>query len=99
MSAWRTACVSAPYPPELFAEHAAAPSTATSAALLDCRQHFMQQEIFPDAHRSRVDVLVAAEPGEAIGEGDNGRRHALLADQPVEPLRQILAEACPVRMR
>src|SRR5262249_31054914 len=50
-------------------------------------------------HRSRVDVLVAAEPGEAIGKGDDYRRHALFPDQPVEPLRQVLAEACPVRMR
>jgi hypothetical protein len=42
--------------------------------------------------------LVAAEPGEAIGEGHDDRRHALFPDQPVEPFRQVLAEADPVRM-
>ena len=34
--------------------------------------------------------MVAAEPDEAIGRGDNDRRHALFADQPVEPFRQFL---------
>src|SRR5712672_2823817 len=54
-------------PTGALAEHAAAAATATSEALLDCRQHFLQQEVLPGTHRSRVDVLVAAEPGEAIG--------------------------------
>ena len=61
----------------------------------------MQQEVFPGSHRSRVDVvdvLVAAEPGEAIGKGDDDRWHALFADQPVEPFRQVLAEADPGRV-
>jgi hypothetical protein len=43
--------------------------------------------------------LVAAEPGEAIGEGDDNRGHSLFADQPVEPFRQVLAEANPIRLR
>jgi hypothetical protein len=43
-------------------------------------------------------VLIAAEPGEAIGERDDHGRHVLLADQPAEPFRQVLAEADPVRM-
>jgi hypothetical protein len=85
-------------PARAFAEHAAPPGTATSEALLDRRQHFMEQEVLPSAHRSRVDVLVAAEPGEAIGKGDDDRRHALFPDQPVEPFRQVLAEAGPIRM-
>src|SRR5262252_4605346 len=50
-----------------FAKYAAPPAAATFEALFDCRQHFMQQKFLPGAHRSRVDVLVAAEPGEAIG--------------------------------
>src|SRR5271157_5180392 len=85
-------------PAGALAEYAAASGAATSEALLDRRQHFMQQEVLPSTHGSRVDVLVAAEPGEAIGKGDDDRRHALFADQPVEPFRQVLAEAGPIRM-
>jgi hypothetical protein len=59
----------------------------------------MQQKIFPSAHRSRVDVLVTAEPRKAIGKGDDDRRHALFTDQPVEPFRQVLAKTSPVGMR
>ena len=44
-------------------------------------------------------VRNAAEAGETIGKGDDHRGHALFPDQPVEPLRQVLAEACPVRVR
>jgi hypothetical protein len=58
----------------------------------------MEQKVFPGTHRRRVDVLVAAKPGEAIREGDHDRGHALFADQPVEPFRQVLAEADPIRM-
>ncbi len=39
-------------PAGALTEHAAAPGTATSEALLDRRQHFVQQEILPGAHRS-----------------------------------------------
>ena len=39
-------------PARALAEHAAAPGTAAFEALLDRRQHFMQQEILPGAHRS-----------------------------------------------
>jgi hypothetical protein len=42
--------------------------------------------------------LVAAEPSEAIGKGDDDRWHALFADQPVEALRQVLVEAGPIRL-
>ena len=86
-------------PAGTLAEHAAAPGTAAAEAPLDGRQHLLQQEILPGADRSRVDVLVAAEPGEAIGKGDDDRRHALLADQPVEPFRQVFAETGPIGMR
>jgi hypothetical protein len=42
--------------------------------------------------------LITAEPGEAIGEGNDDWRHALFTDEPVQPFRQALAEADPVRM-
>ena len=79
-----------------LAEHAAPPGAAAFEALLDCRQHLVQQEILPKAHHRRVDVLVTAEPGEAIGKGDDDRRHVPFSDQPVEPLRQVLPEPDPV---
>ena len=82
-----------------LAEHAAPPVAAASETPLDGGQHLMQQEILPRACRSRVDVLVAAEPGKAIWKRDDDRRHALFPDQPVEPLRQVLAEADPIRVR
>ena len=85
-------------PARALAEYAAAPGPATSEALLDRRHHFIWQEVLPSTNGSRVGVLVAAEPGEAIGEGDDNGWHALFADQPVEPFRQVLAEADPVRM-
>jgi hypothetical protein len=42
--------------------------------------------------------LVAAEPSEAIGKGDDNGGHALFADEPVKPFRQVLAEADPIRL-
>src|SRR5215831_19430229 len=85
-------------PARALAEHATTPGTATPEALLDSRQHLVQQEVLPSARGSRVDVLVAAEPGEAIREGDDNRWHVLFPDQPVEPFRQVLAEANPIGM-
>jgi hypothetical protein len=85
-------------PAGALAKYAAPPDVATSEVLLDCRHHFMQQKILPSTHRGRVDVLVAAEPGEAVGKGDDDRWHALFPNQPVEPFRQVFAEAGPVRM-
>ena len=58
----------------------------------------MPQEVLPSARGRRVDILIAAEPGEAIGKGDGDRWHALFPDQPVKPFRQVLAEADPIRV-
>jgi hypothetical protein len=77
----------------------ATPTGATTLeALLDRWQHFKQQEILPGTHGSGVDVLVATKAGEAIRKGDHDGRHAPFPDQPVEPLRQVLAEAYPIRV-
>jgi hypothetical protein len=86
-------------PTGTFAEYSATPGAAASEALLDRRQHFVQQVVLPGTHGGRVDVLIAAEPGEAIGESDHDRWHALLADKPVEPFRQVFAKAGPIRVR
>jgi len=48
---WRGACVMAPYPPKGLAEHAAVPGTPATEPLLDCRGHFMLQEVLPFTDR------------------------------------------------
>ena len=58
----------------------------------------MQQKVRPRAHGCRIDVLVATEAREAVGEGNDHRWHPLLADQPVKPFGQVLAETHPIRM-
>jgi hypothetical protein len=37
-------------------------------------------------------------PPSRVKQGDDDRRHALFPDQPVEPFRQVLAEAGPIRL-
>src|SRR2546421_251152 len=85
-------------PAGALAEHAAAPGTPTPEALLDSWQHFLQQEVLPGTHRSRVVFLVPAQPRKQIGKGDAHGWHVLFADQAVEPFRQIFSEADPIRM-
>src|SRR4051794_9885124 len=80
-------------PAGTLTEHAAAAAATASEAPLDLRHHALQQETPPRAGGSRVDVLVAAETGETIGKSDANQRHRAFADQPIEPLRQVLAKA------
>jgi hypothetical protein len=84
MSEWRNAGDSA-IPRSFLPNNAAAPGTATPEALLDSRQHFVQQKVLPSTHRSRIDVLVPAEPGEAIGKGDDNGGHALFSEPAPSP--------------
>src|SRR3954454_15922569 len=86
-------------PAGTLTEHAAAAAATASEAPFDLWHHVLQQEIFQRAGGSRVDVLVAAETGETMGKSDDNRRHRAFADQPIEPLRQVLAKAHPVRVR
>src|SRR5438270_12592006 len=81
-----------------LSEHSAPPGAATTVAPLDSRQHLMEQIVLPSTGARRVDVLIATKPSEAIGKRDDDRRHALLTNQPVESLRQVLAKADPVCM-
>src|SRR5215471_12405115 len=79
-------------------EHAAAPGTphpkrCSIAGSISC-----SKKSSPGTHRSRIDVLVAAEPGEGIGEGHDHGRQALFADEAIEPLPDVLAEADPIRL-
>src|SRR3954453_9301577 len=85
-------------PTGTLTENAAVSGPAAAEALLNCRQHLLQQEVLPSADRRGVDVLIAAEPGEAIRKGDDRRWHVLFADKPVEALRQIFTESGPIRM-
>ena len=82
-----------------FAEDAAFAFAAAAEFLFDGRHGFFHQEVGPAAGAFAVDVLVAAEFGEAIGKGDDARRHRAGCDQPVEALGHVLAEILPVGMR
>src|SRR5580704_12638378 len=82
-----------------LAEDAAPSGAAAAEAILDERHRFLEQEIRPAARASAVDVLVAAELGETVRKGHDNRRHGARADQPVEPLGDILGKVLPVRMR
>jgi hypothetical protein len=96
MSEWRSACVIAPYPPELLPNTPRRPEPP----------HLKRCSIAGSISRSRkssqapieAELMFAAEPGEAIGKGDGYRWHALFPDQPIEPFRQVLAEADPIRV-
>ena len=79
-----------------LAEYATPAVTAAAEAFLDRGEHFVQQVILPRADCRGVDVLIAADAGEAIGEGDNDRRHKAFADQAIEPLRKVFAKANPI---
>src|ERR1019366_928270 len=85
-----------PIPAGALAIHAATSRAAATEALLDGGQHFLDQEIFPGARGSGVDILVAANSGETVWEGNDNRRHALLTDQSIEALRHVLAEGRPI---
>jgi hypothetical protein len=43
--------------------------------------------------------LLAAESGEAIGKLQGDGWLVLFADEPIEPFREVLAEASPIRVR
>src|SRR4051812_44191576 len=79
------------YPPSSWA--------AATETLLDRGQHFPGQKILPGAGGSGVDILIAANPGEAIRKRKDGRRHALLADQAVQAFRHVLAKPLPIGLR
>src|SRR5215470_8252361 len=99
MSEWRNAWVIAPYPPELLPNtprrpEPPHPKRRSIAGSISSSRKSSQRPIY-----APVDVLVSKQPGEAIGEGDDDRWHSLLADQPVEPFRQVLSETDPIRAR
>ena len=58
-----------------LAEHAAPAGAAAAVAGLDRGHQLVAQEPLPRPHRDAVDVLVAAEADEAVGERHRDRRH------------------------
>ena len=60
---------------------------------VDERDDLARQVVGVAADRRRVDVLVAAERREAVGEHDDRRPHLLLVDEPRGALGHVLAEA------
>src|SRR6266496_4287947 len=53
--------------------------------------------VIPDG--GRIDVLIAAERGEAIGEHEDRGSHLALVDQSGSPFRDVFAEGLPADMR
>ena len=82
-----------------LAEDAAPAVAAAAEAGLDGGQHLGDEERLPGAHGGAVDVLVAAEAGEAVGKGDDDRRHGARADEAVEALGNVLAVVLPGGVR
>jgi hypothetical protein len=79
-----------------FAEDGALAFAAATEGLFDERHHFLQEIVLVTAERGAVDVLIATEPGKAVGERYDHGPHLPLADQTVETLGQVLAEILPV---
>jgi hypothetical protein len=82
-----------------FAEHAALARAAAMKFFFHERHRFLQQEIGPRPHRRAVDILIAAQLGEAIGKRHDARRHRTASDQTVQPLRHVLGKVLPIGVR
>src|SRR5260221_13555732 len=82
-----------------LAEDTAATAAATVKFSFDVRHGLLEEKIRPGTHGGAVDVLVAAQSGEAVRKRDDRGRHGAGADQPVEALGHLFAEILPVRVR
>ena len=81
-----------------LAENAAPPSTAAANLALNLGHGLFEKKISPPPHGRGIDVLVAAQCREAVGECDDDRWHRPATDQAVKPLGDILSEVLPVGM-
>ncbi len=82
-----------------FPENPAPSRAAAAIARLDRGHGLQPQEIVPAAHGGGVDVLVAAQPGEAVGEGNDAGGEFSFRIQTVGALGQVFAEILPVGVR
>src|ERR1051326_4204833 len=82
-----------------FAENTAMSCSAATELLLHEGHGFLQQKIGPAADTGAVDILIAAELGEAVRKCNHSRRHGARRDEPVRLLRDILREIAPIRVR
>src|SRR5438876_8510192 len=76
-----------------------APIGERAELAVDERDDLAREVVRVVADRRRVDVLVAAERGEAVGEDEDRRPHLLFADEARGALRHVVAEALPVEVR
>src|SRR5215471_21739529 len=81
-----------------FPEDAALALAPAIEFVFDEGHRFLQQKIGPTPHDWTIDVLVPSEPGEAVREGDHGRRHSARRNQAVGLFGNIFAEVAPVGM-
>src|SRR5438046_7509019 len=66
---------------------------------IDERDQFARQVIRIIADGGGIDVLIAAESGEAIGKDDDGGSHLALVDETRGAVRHIVGERTPSGMR
>ena len=78
-----------------FSEDAAPSGAAAAEPGFDGRQHLADEKVLVVSEDGRIDILVAAETREAIGEGDDDGRHLAFADQAVEPLGDVFGKGLP----
>ena len=83
-----------------FAEAAAVLAAGEGAEFaVDEGDDFAREVVGVVADRGGVDVLVAAQRGEAVGEDDDRRPHFLFVDQARGALGHVVAEGLPVGVR
>src|SRR3989441_12226658 len=70
------------------------PEAAAGDAILRLHEwdDFLPQIVVVSARPGRVDILIPANPREAVDQGDDHRSHLPGSDEAVEPRRQVLAE-------
>src|SRR5207248_11020127 len=93
MSEWRSACVTAPYPPELLLNTPRRPGPphpkrCSIVGSISCSRKSSQAPM-----AAGLMYWVAAEPGNAIGKGDDNGRHAVL------PISELPVDEQPTRVR
>src|ERR1700732_2983707 len=98
MSEWRSACVPAPYPPELL------PNTPRRPLPPHLKRCSIAGSISSSRKSSQAPIeaeLMYWLPPSRVkqsGKGDENGCHARSPDRRVEPLRHVFAEADPIRM-
>src|SRR5262245_55863482 len=82
-----------------LAEGTALAWAAAAEFVLDARHGFAAEKIRTASVARGIDVLIAAQLGEAVGKTDRTWLHRAGGDQTVGLRRNVLTEVAPMRMR